>query len=235
MAGLLHRSVALWVLGYPGAARADVDQAIREAREIGQAVTLMVALNFTSLTLINCGNCATALAQTDEVVALADEKGALLWKAYGMMIQGLVCARTDKASNAVHSLISSIAPYRSTGATLLTPLFLSALAGAHANLEQFEDAWRRIDEAAKLLKASGETWCEAEIHRTAGEIALLSPGPDEAKAQAYFERALAVARAQQAKSWELRAAMSMARLKRDQGVFQRRSRTLLEIRYTALM
>ena len=58
---------------------------------------------------------------------------------------------------------------------------------------------------------------EPEIHRTAGEIALLSPEPDAAKAEAYFERALGVARAQQAKSWELRAAMSMARLWGDQG------------------
>jgi len=61
-----------------------------------------------------------------------------------------------------------------------------------------------------------ETWCEAEVHRTAGEIALMSPEPDAAKAEAYFERALAIAREQQAKSWELRAAMSMARLWRDQ-------------------
>ena len=62
-----------------------------------------------------------------------------------------------------------------------------------------------------------ERWCEAELHRTAGEIALMSPGPDMAKAQAYFDRALALARAQQAKSWELRAVTSLARLWRDQG------------------
>ena len=59
--------------------------------------------------------------------------------------------------------------------------------------------------------------CEAEVHRVAGEIALLSPERDVAKAEAYFERALAVARQQQAKSWELRASVSMARLWRDQG------------------
>jgi predicted ATPase len=67
------------------------------------------------------------------------------------------------------------------------------------------------------IETTQETWFEAEVNRTAGEIALLSPEPDAAKAEAYFERALAVARAQQAKSWELRAAMSMARLWRDQG------------------
>ena len=67
------------------------------------------------------------------------------------------------------------------------------------------------------VETAKERWCEAEVNRIAGEIALLSPEPDVAKAEAYFERALAVAREQQAKSWELRAAMSMARLWRDQG------------------
>ena len=67
------------------------------------------------------------------------------------------------------------------------------------------------------IETRKETWFEAEVNRIAGEIALMSPRADLSKAQAYFERALAVARQQQAKSWELRAAMSMARLWRDQG------------------
>ena len=67
------------------------------------------------------------------------------------------------------------------------------------------------------IETTMERWSEAEVHRVAGELALMSPQPDTAKAEAYFERALAVAREQQAKSWELRAAMSMARLWRDQG------------------
>jgi predicted ATPase len=67
------------------------------------------------------------------------------------------------------------------------------------------------------METAKERWCEAEVNRIAGEIALLSPEPDVAKAETCFERALAVAREQQAKSWELRAAMSMSRLWRDQG------------------
>ena len=70
------------------------------------------------------------------------------------------------------------------------------------------------------VEATKERWWEAEVNRTAGEITLLSPEPDAAKAEAYFDRALAVARQQQAKSWELRAAMSLARLWRDQGKVQ---------------
>jgi predicted ATPase len=64
---------------------------------------------------------------------------------------------------------------------------------------------------------TGETWCESDIHRMAGEIALLVPVPDIGKAKAHFDRALVVARQQQAKSWELRAATSLATLLRDQG------------------
>jgi predicted ATPase len=77
-------------------------------------------------------------------------------------------------------------------------------------------AWRCIDEAMTAVEITDERWSEAEAHRVAGEIAQKSPPPDTAKVGAYFERALSVARAQQAKSWELRAAMSVARLWRDQ-------------------
>jgi predicted ATPase len=91
------------------------------------------------------------------------------------------------------------------------------LARAHAELGQFEDAWRRIYEASARAEKIKEKWCEAEVHRTTGDIGLMSPAPDTAKSEAHFKRALAVARSQKAKSWELRAAMSLARLWRDQG------------------
>ena len=155
-----------------------------------------------------------------KLVALADEKGALFWKALGMLKQGCLFALTGKASDAVQMITSGITALRSTGATLWMPLYLSYLARAYAELGQFDDAWRCIGEAMTAVETTKERWCEAEINRMAGEIALMSPEPDTAKAEAYFERALAVARQQQAKSWELRAAMSLARLWRDQGKVQ---------------
>ena len=91
---------------------------------------------------------------------------------------------------------------------------------AYADLGQPDDARRCIDDAIDKVERSKEKWGEAEVHRIAGEIALKSPEPDAAKAEAYFERALTVARQQQAKSWELRAAMSMARLWRSKGKVQ---------------
>ena len=95
------------------------------------------------------------------------------------------------------------------------PLWLSHFAKAEAQLGRFDDAWRYIGKAIAVIEASKQRLYEADVHRIAGEIALMSPQSDAAKAQAYFERALAVA--QQAKSWELRAAMSRARLWCDQG------------------
>ena len=104
---------------------------------------------------------------------------------------------------------------------MVVALCLACLAKAHAELGQFEDAWRRIDEAMIILEASKEIWCSRlKSYRVAGEIALMSPERDATKAEGYFEKALAVARQQQAKSWELRAAMSMARLWRSQGKAQ---------------
>jgi predicted ATPase len=110
--------------------------------------------------------------------------------------------------------------FRSTGANLLAPLDLSVLASTHAALGKFDDAWRYIDEAMSTTETNKEKWFEVEVNRIAGEVARKSPAPHTAKAEEYFERALAVARQQQAKSWELRASMSLARLWRDQGKVQ---------------
>jgi predicted ATPase len=93
----------------------------------------------------------------------------------------------------------------------------SLLASARSEIGQFDAAWRCIEEAITEIETTKESWCKAEVNRIAGEIALKSPEHDISKGQSHFERALAVARKQQAKSWELRAAMSMARLWRGQG------------------
>jgi predicted ATPase len=217
VAALSYRSVALWVLGYPEAALRDADGALKKARAIGQAATLMFALDHAPVPYTLCGNYTAAAAQTHELVALAEKKGSPVWKAGGIMNQGSVLALTGRASAAIDMLISGIAAWRATGATLWMPLFLPRLTSAHAELGQFEEAWRCIGEAMTAVETTKEKWCEAEVHRVAGEIALKSPEPDATQAQACFERALSVARAQQAKSWELRAATSLARLWRDQG------------------
>jgi predicted ATPase len=147
----------------------------------------------------------------------ADDPWTPYWKATGTILRGMLFALIGKASDAVRAINSGICSLRSTGATIAEPFYLSHLATAYAELGQLADAWRCIDDAMAKVERTKEKWCEAEVHRVAGEIALKSPAPGTEKAEAYFERALAVARQQQTKSWELRAAMSMARLWRDQG------------------
>ncbi len=214
---LSYRSSALWLLGYPDAGLADTDLALKDAREIGHAATLMFALNWGSFTHILSGNYAIAIARAQELFALSEEKGALFWKAAGMLLQGVVFALTGKAADAVDMITSGLTAFRSTGSTFFVPSHLSNLARAYAETGQFDDAWRCIGEAMTAIETTRERMWEADDNRIAGEIALKSPQLGAAKAEAYFDRALAVARAQQAKSWELRAAMSMARLWRDQG------------------
>jgi predicted ATPase len=138
-------------------------------------------------------------------------------------MQGWLLTLAGKAPEAVHKLTSGITAWRSTGATIYAPTQLSCLATAYAKLGQFDDARRSIGETITAMETSKETWFEAELNRIAGEIALKSSEPDSANAETYFERALAVARKQQAKSWELRTAMSLARLWRRQAATSSRT------------
>jgi predicted ATPase len=224
---LSYRSWVLWFLGYPEAALRDADEAVKKAHAIGHAATSMFALAHASTARRYCGDCATARTLVDELAALADEKDAVFWKSVATAYQGLlllestitmsVYVATDRFSDAVHLLATGIKAKRATGANFLAPTYLAALAKAYAELGRFNDSWRCIDEMMSIIEITKERISEAEANRVAGEIALKSPQPSATKAETFFERALAVARHQQAKSWELRASMSLARLWRDQG------------------
>ena len=225
VATLVLRSRVLWLLGYPDAALRDADDALKNARETGQAASLMFVLGWTAIPLNLCRDYSRATALAQEQCALAEEKDATPWSVNGSLNQGALFALTGNASNAVQLITPGITALRPTGVTIGMPWWLLHLAIAHSNLGQLDEAWRYIGETMSTTDATKERWTEAEINRVAGEIALRSPERDAAKAEAYFERALAVARQQQAKSWELRAAMSMARLWRDQGKPDAGSRT----------
>ena len=206
------------MLGYPDAALADAERALKAAREIGHAATLLYALSFVPTIYVECGNYATAKAVADEGCKLASEKSALFWGAQGMLNQGSILLLTGQTTEAVQMLTDGLADSRQARSIMMfEAAHLAFLARACAELGQSDNAWRCIDEALTAIEKSKERVWESNIHRLAGEIALKSPQPDAAKAKEYFERALAVARKQQAKSLELRAAMSMARLWRDQG------------------
>ena len=135
------------------------------------------------------------------------------------MFHGSLLALTGRALDSVNMIMFGLTEVRWTD-ELWVPLYLSSLAIAHSELGQFDDASHSISESLTMLERTGEKWCQAEVCRIAGDLTLNSPEHDAVKAEEYFGRALAVARQQQAKSWELRAAMSMARLWRDQGKVQ---------------
>ena len=217
VAALFYRSLALWQLGYPDAAIRDAARSVVDARDTGQAATVMAALAITSLTHIHCGNYGLAKEQLDEVCALADEKSAMFWKVGGMLLLGCVSALNGKAADAVQTIGSGLQAWRLTGASLWMPAYLAHLIAAYADLDRFDDAWRCFNEATTLMQQTKERWCESEIYRIAGEVAIRSPDSDVSKAEAFFGHALEVAKAQQAKSYELRAATSLARLRLDQG------------------
>ena len=181
---LCNRAMALWMLGYPDAALTDAAQALKVARETGHAAVLMYALAHTPRLYVQCGNYAAASALANELSSLADEKDALFWKAAGMVFQGGLFVLTGKAADAVETIASGIIALRRTGATAGMPSTLSILARAYGELGQLDDAWRCIGEAITAVEATKATIWEAQVYRTAGEISLMSPEPDAAKAEA---------------------------------------------------
>lgn len=134
-----------------------------------------------------------------------------------MMHRGAIQALSGNASDAITAIPSGIAAWQSSGSIVFVPWYVAHTAKSLAELGRFDEARRHIAEALTAIEKTGETWCESDIRRIAGDIALLAPERDISQAETHFERALAVARKQQAKSWELRAVMSLARLWRDRG------------------
>jgi class 3 adenylate cyclase/predicted ATPase len=214
---LAYRAWALWLRGYPQSALTLTYQLVKHARDLGHAATLMHALFHVGTVETWTRQVAAAESHAAELIALAEEKGAEFWQALGTLAKGTILSASGRETDAIELINAGLDAYRSTGSKVFIPTYLNALAHAYASTGQLEQACVIIFEALDTVERTNERLFEGEIHRTAGEIALTSPKSEVAKAQAHFERALAIARAQQAKSWELRAAMSMARLRRDQG------------------
>src|SRR5262249_8955747 len=132
VATLSYRANALWFLGFPDAALSDVEQAIKQAREIRHAATLMYGLTLTAFALIHCGNYASAKRNSDKLISFEDKKGAFVWKALGMIWEGWLLLLAGNALDAVQLITSGISAYRSTGGRLNLPYHLSFFAKAYA-------------------------------------------------------------------------------------------------------
>jgi class 3 adenylate cyclase/predicted ATPase len=227
VANLSFRSLALWLLGYPLAAESDNNEAIRYAREIGHPASLMLALTYKNLVAVFLtGNYPSANTSLNEVASIAEKSGALMWKVAATFTRGYVTALTGKPLDGLPLIETNVAVWQSAGAKMFRPLLLAYTARAYLDAGKFDAALQSIQDAIAAIQTTGERWVEAEVNRVAGEIAERSLDPDTINAEAYFHTALQIAHSQQAKSWELRAAMSLARLWRDQGKV-RQSRELL--------
>jgi predicted ATPase len=183
VANLCYRSLALWLLGYPEAALADVDRSVEAARDIGQAATLMHALVICSWPCAWTGDDVAAEGLAREAIALAEETGGSHWKRQALALRGCILTLRGSVAEAIDAITSGLADCRAAGTTLWLPMIFSYLAGAHADLGQFDEAWHWIGEAMARVESTKEKWAEAEIQRVAGEIALRSPVPDTARAE----------------------------------------------------
>jgi len=215
---LAFRSWTLWHLGHPDAALTDVTQLLGEARELAQVPTLIYALFHVAVPEILCGKLPDAEDHISELMSLAERHGLLFWKSLGLFLQGWCLADSGQSVDAVRTLNGGFATYASTGSTLFTPIFRCVLARAYGQQGRFEEAIDTLTEALAITQRTNETWTEAELHRTAGELLTLSPKFAPEAADQHFRSSLAVARRQKAKSYELRAATSLARVlvQRDQ-------------------
>ena len=129
---LSDRSMALWTLGYPEAALADVRHVAKDSHDLGRVASLAYAVATTSRVCILCGRYTAANAQLDEAIAWTDEKGAVFWRALVELSKGCVFALPGKASDALQMLTSGIAAWRSTRSTAALPMYLSDLAIAYS-------------------------------------------------------------------------------------------------------
>jgi predicted ATPase len=160
---------------------------------------------------------ATACAHSNDCVAIANEHGFAHWTALGRILQGWVEAQRGEATTGIVRIRDGLAAAEAAGTRVLTPLFLTMLAEALALAAKIEEALATLDDALATAAASGERGWDAEIHRLRGEVTARLPHPDPAKAEDSFRTALAIAREQGSRGYELRAATSLARLWHEQG------------------
>ena len=153
--------------------------------------------------------------RASELVAVATEQGWPPWAAQATIYRGWVKVRNGDVAEGILLLRSGLAAYRATGAELLMPHHFALLAGACEIAGQIDEALTLLDDALRATERTGERWLTAELNRHKGEL-LLRQGRAEAAAKLYFT-ALSIAREQEAKLWELRASVSLARLRLDQG------------------
>jgi TOMM system kinase/cyclase fusion protein len=208
---------ALWYLGYPDQALRRIHAALTLAQELSHPFSLAFALAFAAWLhqLRREGQAVQEPAAA--VIALSTDQGFLFWVAWGTILQGWALAEQGQSAEGMAQMCQGIAAWRATGAELQRPYYLALLAEAYGKAGQADEGLRVLAEALTAVHTTGERQHEAELYRLKGELLLQQDVPDEQEAESCFRQAVDVARQQQAKSFELRAAMSLSRLWQPQG------------------
>ena len=210
---LVHLALPLVCLGYLDQARARREAAIAEARRLAHAFTLALALGYGLYGVEDASEAAMPWAE--ELLALSTEHGFALFKTVGAIYRGRCLAMEGRAAEGIAHMTEGLGAFRSTGTVSFLPRFLTLIAEAYGRARQPLVGLEHLTEAIDIVERTEGHEYEAELYRVRGQL-LLALG-DRAAAEESYCTALAVARRQSAKLWELRVSTSLGRLWRDQG------------------
>jgi len=210
-----YLGIVLFWLGFPDRALAQSNAAIAQARRLAHPPSLAASLAIGVRLLSLVGDDKALDERAKQLVTVATEQGFPYWRAQGTIYHGWVKVKNGDVTEGMSLLGRGSSTYRATGAELFVPHYIDLLAGACEITGQIEEAVTQLDEALQIVERTGERWFSAELNRHKGQL-LLQQGHTEA-AEELYRKALSFAREQEAKLWELRAAVSLARLCRDQG------------------
>jgi predicted ATPase len=208
---------ALWHLGYPDQALARSHAAVTLARQIAHPFSLGFALSFAAVLHSFRREGRATQERAEATISLATAQGFPHWRAQGSVLRGWALAQQGQAKEGIEQMHQGLTAYQATGAEILRPYCLALLAEAHGIMRQPEAGLTVLTEALTLVDTTGERLCEAELYRLRGELLLQQTSDNQAEAETCFHHAISIAQIQQAKSWELRAATSLARLWQQQG------------------
>jgi TOMM system kinase/cyclase fusion protein len=213
---LAYAALALWYLGYPEQALQRCHEMLKLAHELSHPFSLAHALYFGSLLHQHRREVHEARECAEAAIALATEHSFALYVVRGRLQRSWALTEQGQLAEGIDQMRQSLTAYRGTGSGLVLPYFLARLAEVCGKAERIEAGLHLLDEALTLVEKHGECWWEAEIHRLKGVFMLQQAVPDAKQAEGYLQQALATASRQQAKSLELRAAMSLSRLWQQQ-------------------
>ena len=212
-----HDAWALWRLGYPDQGLARLNEAVTLAQQIGHPYSLGFALSFAAVFHQLCREVRCTQERSEAAIRLATEQGFPVWRARGSLLRGWALVQQGQAKEGIEQMHQGLTAHRATGSAILRPCFLSLIAEAHGTMGQPEEGLTALTEALTLVDTTGERWYESELYRLKGELLLQQSLDNQVEAENCFQQALSTARSQQAKSFELRTAISLARLWQSQG------------------